>query len=257
MNDEELVKKAFDFAWKDTLEKYKTNPTSQAVPCGYVLGGQPGAGKSFLNGLANEKCHKNIVVINGDDFRKYHPDYDEFQRQYGKDSPKYTATFAGKMTETILNKAIEKHYNIVIEGTFRTSETPIKTLPKMKENGYRTEVMIQTCSKELSWKSCQERYSAMQKVDELMGTNEARWTDKNHHDLVCESLAKNIKTVIESEKADCTEIFFRDESGRNERIYSTGNGKYLDENLLNKKIGVEPLEKSLNRKRDDDYGIGR
>lgn len=256
MNDEELVKKTFDLAWKDTLEKYRTNPTSQTVPCGYVLGGQPGAGKSFLNGLANEKCHKNIVVINGDDFRKYHPDYDEFQRRYGKNSPKYTASFAGKMTEAILNKAIEKHYNIVIEGTFRTSETPIKTLSKMKENGYRTEVMIQTCSKELSWKSCQERYYAMQKVDEIIGTNEARWTDKNHHDLVCENLAKNIKTVIESEKADCTEIFFRDESGRNERIYSTGNGKYLDENLLNKKIGIEPLEKTLKRNRDD-YGIGR
>ncbi len=166
------------------------------------MGGQPGAGKSYLIEMANEKCYKNIVIINGDDFRKYHPNYDEFQRLYGKDSPKYTAECSGKMTEAVLNKAIEKHYNIVIEGTFRTSETPIKTLSKMKENGYKTEVMIQTCSKELSWKSCQERYSAMVRVDEINGTNEARWTDKAHHDLVCKNLAKNIKTVCESGKAD-------------------------------------------------------
>lgn len=256
MDVDELVKQTFDLVWNDTLEKYKINPTRQYFPYGYVLGGQPGAGKSYLNELANEKCHKNILIINGDDFRKYHPNYDEFQKQYGKDSPKQTAAFAGKMTEAILNKAIEKHYNIVIEGTFRTSETPINTLSKMKEHGYKTEVLIQTCPKELSWKSCQERYAAMQKVDEINGTNEARWTDKSHHDLVCENLAKNIKTVIESGKADKTEIFFREESGKNELIFSTDSGKELNIKLLNRKIGIEPPEKSVNRK-NNGYEIER
>ena len=156
------------------------------------------------------------------------------------------------MTEAVLNKAIEKRYNIVIEGTFRTSDIPIKTLSKMKENGYKTEVMIQTCSKELSWKSCQERYFAMMRVDEINGTNEARWTDKTHHDLVCKNLAKNIKIVCESGKADKIEIYFRDEFGKNKLIFSSDNGKILNIKSLNEKIGIIP-----ERQRINDYEIGR
>lgn len=256
MEIDELVKDTFDIVWKDTLEKYKINPTPQIFPCGFVLGGQPGAGKSYLNELANEKCYKNIVIINADDFRKYHPNYIEYQNLYGKDSPKYTAAYSGKMAEAILNNAIEKHFNIVIEGTFRTAETPIKTLSKMKENGYRTEVMIQTCSKELSWKACQERYAAMQKIDEINGTNEARWTDKNHHDLVCENLSKNIKIVCESGKADKTEIYFRDESGKNELIFTTDNNKPLNIKFLSNKIGIFSSERHINKK-VNGYEIGR
>ena len=86
--------------------------------------------------------------------------------------------------------------------------------------------------------------------------NEARWTDKTHHDLVCENLAKNIKTVIESGKADKTEIFFREESGKNELLYSTDSGKELSIKSLNRKIGIEALEKSVNKK-NNGYEIER
>ena len=254
MNDEETVKQTFDAVWKTVIARNKKKVSSGVLtPKGYVLGGQPGAGKSDLIEKAKNLCYDNIIIISGDDFRKFHPDYKQLQEQYGKDSPKYTASFAGKMTEAILNKAIKEHFNVVIEGTFRNPTTPIKTLSLMKENGYKTHIMIQTCSKELSWISCQERYEKMLEV--MPG--EARWTDKAHHDTVCEKLAENIKTVIESGKADSTEIFFRDESGKNELVYSSDSKKELSVKSLNQKIGTVVFEKPLNKKRDYDYGIGR
>lgn len=243
MHNDEVVKKAFDSAWRMVLEGTGDKIEPAMIPKAYVLGGQPGAGKSGLIKRASQLCFNNIIIISGDDFRKFHPDYKTIQEQYGKDSPKYTAAFAGKMTEAILNKAVSEHYNVVIEGTFRNSATPINTLSFMKASGYKTQVMIQTCTKELSWKSCQERY---EKMKEVM-PEEARWTDKAHHDLVCENLAKNIKSVIESGKADKTEIFFRDESGKNELIFSTDNKKELNVKALNKKIGVPTQEKSISK----------
>lgn len=234
MNDEELVKQTFDDVWETVLSRNNKKLSSIVLkPKAYVLGGQPGAGKSSLIENAKDLCYDNIIIISGDDFRKFHPNYKQLQEIYGKDSPKYTASFAGKMTEAISSKAIKEHYNIVIEGTFRNPATPIKTLSLMKKNGYKTQIMIQTCAKELSWKSCQERY---EKMLEIM-PGEARWTDKNHHDLVCKNLAKNIKTVIESGKADKTEIFFRYEDGKNELIYSTDSGKELNVKSLDKMIG--------------------
>lgn len=252
MNDDEAVKKAFDSAWQMVLNGTGDKIEPAILPKAYVLGGQPGSGKSGLIKRASQLCFNNIIIISGDNFRKFHPDYKTFQVQYGKDSPKYTARFAGKMTEAILSKAVSEHFNIVIEGTFRNPATPINTLSLMKENGYKTHVMIQTCTKELSWKSCQERY---EKMKEIM-PEEARWTDQAHHDLVCENLAKNIKTVIESGKADKTEIFFRDESGKNELIFSTNDKKEFNVKTLNKKIGVDVQEKSIAKKRNN-YEIER
>ena len=67
---------------------------------------------------------------------------------------------------------------------------------------------------------------------------------------------ENIKTVIESGKADKTEIFFRDESGKNELIFSTNDKKEFNVETLNKKIGVDVQEKSIAKKKNN-YEIER
>lgn len=88
--------------------------------------------------------------------------------------PKHTATFARMITEMILDKAIKNRLNVVIEGTFRTAATPIKTLKLFKDNSYNTNVLVQTCNKDISWKSCPERYEKMLAISKT----KARFTDK-------------------------------------------------------------------------------
>ena len=234
MNTDEIVNAVFKEVWNRTLTATKEEIEPVILPCGFVLGGQPGSGKSNLIRMAREICQNNIIIISGDDYRKYHSDYDFFQKEYGKDSPKYTAEFAGKMTEAILNKAVLEHYNIVIEGTFRNPATPIKTLSLMKDNGYKTVVLIQTTNREVSWKSCQERYEKMLEVK----PEEARWTDKAHHDAVVKKLAKNIKEVYDSRKADKIEVYFRDEYNNNRQIYTSESQKPPSVKELNSYIGT-------------------
>lgn len=206
MNIDEIVQKQLQEVWQGEILDGDTCATPVKNPTGFVLGGQPGAGKSSLILKVKEELKGNAIVINGDDYRKYHPDYARFQAQDTKDSAPKTQEFAGKMTEAILQKAIKEKYNVVIEGTFRTAQTPIQTLKQFKENGYQTQVMIQTCNKELSWESCLERYNKMLEVN----PQEARYTPKEHHDLVCENLAQNIEQVCQSGFVDKVEIYKRD-----------------------------------------------
>ena len=203
---EKMVAEILLEVWKKEVIKKNKVATPQQNPKGFVLGGQPGAGKSSLILKVKEELDGNVIVINGDDYRKYHPDYAKFQSQDTKDSAPKTQEFAGKMTEVILQKAIKEKYNVVIEGTFRTAQTPIQTLKQFRENGYQTQVMIQTCNKELSWESCLERYNKMLEVN----PKEARYTPKEHHDLVCENLAQNIEKVCQSGFADKVGIYKRD-----------------------------------------------
>ncbi|MBZ7980339.1 zeta toxin family protein [Campylobacter sp. RM12640] len=192
----------FNVIWSDVKKDYITPVNNYKA---FVLGGQPGAGKSKLIKLIEQELNSNVIVINGDDYRKYHPNYANLQATYGKDSPKHTAEFAGMITEMILDKAIKNKLNIVIEGTFRTATTPIKTLKLFKDNGYNTNVLIQTCHKDISWKSCLERYEKMLETN----PNEARFTDKVHHDIVVDNLANNIKEVQKSGLVDNMKIYSR------------------------------------------------
>lgn len=193
----------FRHLWNDLISEQQISPVKS--PKGFVLGGQPGAGKSNLVGIIRQELNRNILIINGDEFRRYHPNFDGIQEQYGIDSPKHTAAFSGHMTERVIEKALREGYNISVEGTFRTTETPMRTLEKMREHGYETAVYIQTAPSEVSWQSTLERYHAM----ELLGET-PRATPKEHHDLVVKLLPQNADAVFLSGKADVFKVYSRE-----------------------------------------------
>ena len=193
----------FQHLWNDLISEQQVCPVKS--PKGFVLGGQPGAGKSNLVGIIRQELNRNVPIINGDEFRRYHPNFDGIQEQYGIDSPKHTAAFSGHMTERVIEKALREGYNISVEGTFRTTETPMRTLEKMREHGYETAVYIQTAPSEVSWQSTLERYQVM----ELLGET-PRATPKEHHDLVVKLLPQNADSVFLSGKADVFKVYSRE-----------------------------------------------
>lgn len=178
-----------------SLKSFNRTPCQK--PFGAVLGGQPGAAKSVLSKIILDG-NLNIIPINGDEFRSWLPDFETVQKEQGKDSVKATAQFAGKVTEAIISRAVKEHYNIVVEGTFRTAEAPSKTLSFLKENGYQTAVYIKTCSADLSWKRCNDRYQEGLKK----GDGKERYTFKEHHDLVVSTLPENAELVYKGGLAD-------------------------------------------------------
>lgn len=232
----EITREQVNNVWKELIED-KNIIYNQNNPQGFVLGGQPGAGKSQLIQKIRHRLNKNVIVINGDDFRKFHPDYEALQEKYAKDTPKHTAEFASKMTEAILDKAVKEKYNVIIEGTFRTAQTPLNTLKLFKINGYKTFVMIQTCPKEISWQSCLERYKKMFEVC----PKEARYTDKAHHDLVINKLALNVDIVHKSGLVDCLEIYSQEK-----QIFDSKSNQIFRPSIIDKELNrFNDINKSI------------
>lgn len=226
--NEETLKAIFDEEiWPDLIIN---NPTPQAAPCAYVLGGQPGAGKSQLESRVEEKHNRNFVSINGDEFRRFHPEFDAIEKQHGLDSTNYTAAFSGKITEMALEKAREEKLNILVEGTFRTAETPIKTLSYFHEAGYRNTVMVATCPKDVSWSSTLERYNLMQEAGEP-----ARFTPRGTHDLVVSKLAENIEQVAESGLVEAFSV-------HNRRGFIGDSEQHVLSDLVNTELSRELTE---------------
>lgn len=220
----------FQDIWIDLLRKY-TSAQPSTQPQGFVLGGQPGAGKSSLLERIINQLDGDVLIINADEFRRYHPQFDEIQTKYGDDAPKYTAEFSGKMAEQVLNKALSEGYNIAIEGTFRTAQTPLNTLNLMKLNGYQTAVYIQTCPQEISWQSTIKRYEAMIKAGLT-----PRAVDKAHHDLVCNKLPENADIVYQLKKADEFQVY-----SRNALIFDGKTSQELPSQIIQKELNKSTL----------------
>jgi len=195
----------------DTELKLK-NPslTPEELPKGYVLGGQPGAGKAFLLRQIAMMNDKNIVIINAGDYRKYHPKYYEYLKIYGKEADKFTAEFSSKMAERVIDEVVKRRLNIVVEGTFTTYKTPLKILKMLKENSYKTSALIITAEPEISYKACMERYEKAIKDD----PKNAKFVEKEHHDLVVQNLYENIDRIKELEYIDICKVLKRDEDGK-------------------------------------------
>ena len=175
------------------------------TPVGYVLGGQPGAGKSGLTNHLMSSLNNDAIIINGDDYRRYHPEASALYQQYGADASRFTGEFASYITRKAIDRATAEGYNVIIEGTFRTAEAPINTLQGLKDRGYHTGVAIMTVPAEVSWQGVEERYQK-----QLVAGEEARHTPRSHHDLVVDKLAENANTVFRSGLADEFYVYNRE-----------------------------------------------
>ncbi len=153
--------------------------TPQAV----LLGGQSGAGKTALHDVFNEVFADDVIVINGDEYRKLHPRFAALQSAYGDKAVDHTAAWAGAMTEALIESLSSAGYNLVIEGTLRTAEVPLASAALLRERGYGVSLALMAVKPEISLVSCQLRYEQMR----LAGTT-PRATDPAHHRKIVSNL---------------------------------------------------------------------
>lgn len=180
------------------LIKPVSNPTA------FILGGQPGAGKTNIQNNITQK-NNNIFIINADAYRKYHPHFSEIQCKYGDDSPKYTQPFVNAVTEKFIQELSNEKYNLIVEGTLRTAAVPMKTAKELKEKGYRVELCVMAVKPEISFESTILRYENALSMGEI-----PRATGKEHHDLVVRNITDNLDVIYNSNIFDCIKIFTRD-----------------------------------------------
>ena len=101
------------------IEQLTKNKQAQESPKAYLLGGQPGAGKSGLHQLIKAE-DPNAITIDNDTFKWLHPKYKQLEQKYGKDVVKYVTPFSNQMTESLIDYLSDKKFDLIIEGTLRT-----------------------------------------------------------------------------------------------------------------------------------------
>ena len=131
-------------------------------PKGILIVGQPGAGKNLLAAIFREQLEKNAIFINGDEYKMQHPKYHELHRLYGDDYVRYTQYFSSRMTELLVETLSRRYFNLIIEGTLRSTEVPFKTKKLLELQGYTVDLSLILVRPEVSYLSTLKRYKIME-----------------------------------------------------------------------------------------------
>jgi len=187
--------KELELVFEKILKMYKSSYSPKEKPKVFLLGGQPGAGKTGLENMINAK--DEYISISGD--------------EHGREASKYTQQWCGAITEKLIEALGKEKYNLIIEGTLRTAELPIKEATRFKKLGYEVGLNVVAVKGEKS------RLGTIQRYEEMIKQGKTpRMTPKEHHDLVVSRIADNLETIYNSKLFDDIKLFDRE----NNLLYS-------------------------------------
>lgn len=202
---ENFSKQEFEIQKEELVRDLSAYKTSSKKPVGYLIVGQPGAGKSTMADIFVGEHSGNICFVSGDDYRRYHPHFSELQKRFGNDAVHYTQKFAGQMTEALIEALSRKKYNLIIEGTLRTTKVPLQTKALLVSRFYDVSLNVLLVRPEVSYLSTIKRYREMKALGGM-----PRFTPKEHHDLVVNSIIDNLDFIYRNYAIKQIRVFTRE-----------------------------------------------
>ena len=208
----------------------------------YLVGGQPGAGKSTTISKIQRSMDNNCIIINLDDYRALHPNAREIYEKGAKDSDDYsiyTNPFIREVGEKLIDKAIENGYNVILERTLSSTDTVSKQLDKFKKNGYELNLYVVTCNKNHGISSVEQRY-LQQKVKfekDKEFQEPPRKISKEFQKECCENLGKSTQTLAQKYDFKDIKIIYRNLQYKQHCIFDKNDQTKLNNiNLISKLI---------------------
>lgn len=169
-----------------------------------IAGGQSGAGKSRLIPLLKKQFKDGAVVVDFDELRAYHPEYDKLNKIYPEIIHRILQADTERVKNEVLDYLISKGYNTIYEGALRNTQGFIDFAKKFKEKGYEIQMNILAVPKLESYGSTLYRYAAA-----LMTDNQPRWVEKSFHDASYEGVLRTAEAFISENLTNDFRIYTR------------------------------------------------
>ncbi|MDR2938108.1 MAG: zeta toxin family protein [Prevotellaceae bacterium] len=190
----------------------------QEKPIAVILGGQPACGKSGVTRIESRDC--SFLAINGDDYRQYHPEFQNLISTNPAEFPTITQNFSNVFTENLIKDGAALRYNLIIEGTMRNPDVPAKTAALLQEQGYRVGAAVIAAHPKITELGTYRRY-----VEQVEKVGYGRLADISSHNQACAGLLKSVDTLYDNKSVDFINIY----SYQGERLlksYELTNGEW-------------------------------
>lgn len=210
MEDIEEVKKRYKLSDEqhNEIEKlimnimfYNKYPTEN--PQAIIDIAPPASGKTGLNGYGCKKFKdNNVIVINSDELKPYHPKVDEIAKLYPQYYTKVTDQESNSWTSAVFDRALQEGYNVIFEGTGRNARILETIRTKMK--GYNVFVRALAVHELNCLLSTIERY-----IYQVQARGWGRLITLDHFYETYNQMPNTIDAIEKSNAVQSVEIFKR------------------------------------------------
>ena len=266
-NEEEILKKykLTDYEhqmYYQTIKRiYTGGKTPQKNPISVIIGGQTGAGKSGIIGYSTKMFEDdNVVIINSDEIKPFHPKSEEIAKLYPDLYTKITDQESNTWTSKLFEELRREKYNIIFEGTMKNNRIADESITELEDLGYTVIVRgIAACDLE-------SRISILERYEGQVATKGwGRLVVPAHHNQTYNGMPETINYIEENGKYNILEIFARGEipsqpvmvySNHNEEkrelTYNSTNGmKYVSK--FPRRFGFDNAKDAVLGSRDEEY----
>ena len=230
-------------------------------PTAVIIGGQTGAGKSGLIGYSTKMFKDgNVIIINSDEIKPFHPQSEEIARLYPKLYTKITDQESNTWTSQLFEELRREGYNIIFEGTMKNNRIADESITELEDLGYTVVVRgLAVCDLE-SRMSILERYEG-----QVAKKGWGRLVVTDHHNQTYHGMPNTIDYIENMGRYDILEIFARaDRPDEPLRIYSAHNPESKEKiakavegkshvSKHGRKFGFENAKDSILTTREEEY----
>ena len=221
----QLTKEEHSSISRKISEIFFKGKTKPKIPTAIFTIGPPGSGKTGLNGLAQKELNGNLVIVNNDELRLFHPKAEEIAKKHPKEYIKITNEESKYWTDELVDKIIEEGYNILYEGTGRKIEIFKRMIEKMLQHGYRIIIKAMAVNELNCMMSIVERYAG-QVQHKGWGRIVSTKTFYKSYDA---EMMETIDTLEKEGEISEVEVYIRSNEPTNpSKIYSTSLKQYKD-----------------------------
>lgn len=239
-----ITEKQYEIQYRRIEKELRQQKVAVKKPTAFLLGGQPGSGKTTLHTLIQRQMNNNVITIDNDRYKTYHPNYAELEKKYGKEVTQLVTPFSNRITEKLIELLSSESYNLIIEGTLRTIGIPIQTAKLLQTKGYMTNLYVMAVPKTISYLSTLERYEDMYVSDPAT----ARSIFKSVHDEIVSKLPNNLDSLFRKSIFRDIRLYTRE----SECIYSSKetpskSPKSVITDNLEEKLSKKQLESAIKK----------
>ncbi|SNT60298.1 Zeta toxin [Streptosporangium subroseum] len=137
------------------VDQYLSRNLGPEEPRVWILGGQPGAGKSTL---MQKIGNKTATEIGCDLFRIHHKEYERLQIENDETAAFYTNFDARIWTEKAARYLIEHRQSVIFDGTLSRELAALSLIKMFKAADYEVDVVFVATPSAVSLLSCLKRY---------------------------------------------------------------------------------------------------
>ena len=163
----------------------------------------PASGKTGLNGFGKDQLNdNNVVIMNSDEYKPFHPKVDEIARLYPQYFTKITDQESNTWTSTLFDEALKNGYNVIFEGTGRNARI-LETI-KNKMQKYHVTVRGMAVNELNCLISILERYEFQVKAKGW-----GRLVTLDHFYETYNAMPQTIDEIEKSKVVDSVEVYKR------------------------------------------------